>query len=101
MLFLVFRSIGPAELLIIFGIVVVLFGATRIADIGGAFGRSIRAFRREMKEPEGDEEKETANVEGATPEMKEPERDEEKETADVEGATPETKPPQDKGSLKH
>ena len=53
--FLVFQSLGPAELLIILAIVVVLFGATRIGDIGKGIGRGIREFRREVKE--GQEEK--------------------------------------------
>ncbi|OGO47840.1 MAG: hypothetical protein A2W34_02215, partial [Chloroflexi bacterium RBG_16_64_32] len=58
--FLIFQSLGPAELLIIFAIVVVLFGASRIGDIGGSIGRGIREFRREVKEgeQEPDEEKE-------------------------------------------
>lgn len=59
-------SLGPPELLIILAIVVVLFGATRIGDIGGAIGRGIREFRREVheesKEPAA-EEKETASAE--------------------------------------
>ncbi len=61
--FLVFQSLGPLELGIIFAIVVVLFGASRIGDIGGSIGRGIREFRREIKEGEKEpeeEEKETA-----------------------------------------
>lgn len=81
--FLVFQSVGPTELLIILAIVVVLFGASRIAGIGGAMGRAIRDFRRELKEP-GEEEKET-----------------EKETAKAEQTTPERKSPQDKDSFQH
>ena len=50
--FLIFQSLGPAELVIILVIVVVLFGATRIGDIGGSIGRGIREFRREVKEGE-------------------------------------------------
>ncbi|HXG41680.1 MAG TPA: twin-arginine translocase TatA/TatE family subunit [Dehalococcoidia bacterium] len=50
--FLLFQGLGPTELLIIFAIIVVLFGASRIADIGGAIGRAIREFRREIREPE-------------------------------------------------
>ena len=53
--FLVFQSLGPAELLIILAIVVVLFGASRIGDIGKGIGRGIREFRHEVKE--GQEEK--------------------------------------------
>jgi sec-independent protein translocase protein TatA len=43
-------GIGATELLIILAILVVLFGATRVADIGKGLGRGIREFRRELKE---------------------------------------------------
>jgi sec-independent protein translocase protein TatA len=43
-------NIGPIELLIILAIVVVLFGATRIGDIGKGIGRGIREFRREVRD---------------------------------------------------
>jgi len=56
--FLIFQSLGPAELVIILAIVVVLFGASRIGDIGGSIGRGIREFRREVKEGEKEEGKE-------------------------------------------
>jgi sec-independent protein translocase protein TatA len=45
-----FGSLGAPELLIILAIVVVLFGATRIGDIGKGIGRGIREFRRELKD---------------------------------------------------
>ena len=45
-----FGGLGPPELLIILAIVVVLFGATRIGDIGKGIGRGIREFRREVRE---------------------------------------------------
>ncbi len=63
--FLVFQSLGPLELAIIFAIVVVLFGASKIGDIGGSIGRGIREFRREVKdgEKEPEEEKEKAAAE--------------------------------------
>jgi len=48
-------SIGPLELLIILAIVVVLFGATRIGDIGKGIGRGIREFRSELKEGQEEE----------------------------------------------
>jgi sec-independent protein translocase protein TatA len=57
--FLVFQTLGPLELGIIFAIVVVLFGASRIGDVGGAIGRGIREFRREVKEGEKESEKES------------------------------------------
>ncbi len=60
--FLVFQSLGPLELAIIFAIVVVLFGASKIGDIGGSIGRGIREFRREVKEGERDPEEEKASA---------------------------------------
>jgi sec-independent protein translocase protein TatA len=52
---LVFGSLGAPELLIILAILVVLFGATRIGDIGRGIGRGIREFRRELKEEKQEE----------------------------------------------
>lgn len=52
---LVFQSLGAPELLIILAIVVVLFGATRIGDIGKGVGRGIREFRRELKDGQDEE----------------------------------------------
>ncbi len=34
------------ELLLIFGIVLLLFGASRIGEIGGALGKGIKEFRK-------------------------------------------------------
>lgn len=53
-----FGSLGAPELLIILAIVVVLFGATRIGDIGKGIGRGIREFRREIKDGEEGEDEE-------------------------------------------
>jgi len=66
--FLIFQSLGPAELIIILAIVVVLFGASRIGDIGGSIGRGIREFRREVKAGEQEtpkEEKEKSSAEAS------------------------------------
>lgn len=49
---LVVQNLGPLQLLIILAIVVVLFGATRIGDIGKGIGRGIREFRQEVHEGE-------------------------------------------------
>jgi len=50
-----FGTLGPTELLIILAIVVVLFGASRLAGLGSALGRGIREFREESRT--GDEKK--------------------------------------------
>ncbi len=46
--------VGPLELGKILAIIVALIGADRLTGIGGSIARSIREFRREVKE--GDEE---------------------------------------------
>ncbi len=40
---------GPIELFLVLTIVIVLFGAGRLSEVGGAIGRSIRDFRRETR----------------------------------------------------
>ncbi len=69
--FLISPSLGPAELLIILAIVVVLFGATRIGDIGKGVGRGIREFRREVKSGEEETKAEGESEESAKPESAE------------------------------
>jgi len=46
---------GVLELLVIFAIIIVLFGASRVADLGGALGRGIRQFRRTLRAEAEDE----------------------------------------------
>ena len=45
---------GPPELLIVLAIVVVLFGAGRLAGIGAGLGRGIREFRKELRDENED-----------------------------------------------
>ena len=51
---------GGTELLIIFGIIVLLFGAKKIPDLAKGLGKGIKNFKAEMKEPD---EVETASTE--------------------------------------
>lgn len=48
-----FRSFGALELGIIALIVVMVFGAGKLSEVGGALGKGIRKFRRGMSN-EGD-----------------------------------------------
>ena len=50
-------GLGWQELLIVLVIIALIFGASRVADLGGALGRGIREFRTEAR---GDEEEEQA-----------------------------------------
>ena len=56
--------IGPLELGIVLAILVVLFGASKLGDLGGSIGRGIREFRREVKEgeQESDDKKASADT---------------------------------------
>jgi sec-independent protein translocase protein TatA len=48
-------KLGPGELLIIFLIVLLLFGASRLRDIGGALGGAVRDFRSAMSGADGEQ----------------------------------------------
>ncbi len=49
-------TLGWQELLIILVILALLFGASRVSDLGGALGRGIREFRQEARSEDEDEE---------------------------------------------
>ena len=49
--------IGPGEIALLAFLALLLFGATRIADIGKGLGEGIRAFKRGIKDEDGDEKK--------------------------------------------
>lgn len=42
-------GLGTWELLIVFGIVVLLFGAKRIPELASSMGRGIRGFQRALR----------------------------------------------------
>lgn len=43
-------GLGPFELLIILAIVIAIFGAGKLAGVGGALGGSIREFRKSVRD---------------------------------------------------
>ncbi len=49
---LVLPTLGVPELLIILVIVLLLFGAGRVAQVGEALGKGIKNFRKAMSEPD-------------------------------------------------
>ena len=59
-------NLGPLEIAIIAGIVVLLFGVGRISGLGRELGSSIREFRRGVRE-EKEEEGEDASASAAAP----------------------------------
>ena len=64
-------GLGFPELMIILVIIMIIFGAGKLPEIGSAFGRSIKNFKSSMKDaeqeelPAGEEPQEGAEVEGA------------------------------------
>ncbi len=48
-------SLGPMELVLILFIVLVVFGAGRLAGLGSALGTSLREFRKATAEPDEEE----------------------------------------------
>ena len=48
-------GIGFPELMIILVIIMIIFGAGKLPEIGSAFGNSIRNFKKSMKDAESEE----------------------------------------------
>ena len=79
-------GIGFPELMVILIIIMIIFGAGKLPEIGSAFGRSIKNFKSSMKEAQEEEEnaeveasQQTAIEEGKEAESEENLTDEEKE----------------------
>lgn len=54
-------NLGPTELIIILVIVILIFGAGRLAGLGGALGKTVKDFRQAVQDgqkPENDESEE-------------------------------------------
>jgi sec-independent protein translocase protein TatA len=49
-------NLGIAELLIILGIILLLFGARRLPDLARSLGKSTREFKHGMREGEREDE---------------------------------------------
>jgi sec-independent protein translocase protein TatA len=63
-------GIGFPELMVILVIIMIIFGAGKLPEIGSAFGRSIKNFKSSMKEAEAEELEtpaETSAEDGAEP----------------------------------
>jgi sec-independent protein translocase protein TatA len=52
MIFPLFGPIGTPELLVILVIVLILFGASRLPEIGKGIGQAIRNFKKATSEPD-------------------------------------------------
>jgi len=45
-------GLGIPELIIILVIVMIIFGAGKLPEIGGGVGKAIRSFKKSLKEPD-------------------------------------------------
>lgn len=52
-----FRQIGPTEILLILGVVVLLFGAKKLPELARGSGRALRIFKSEIKGLADDDDK--------------------------------------------
>ena len=61
---------GTTELLIIAGVVILLFGAKKLPQLGGAVGESIKNFKKGVKDDKNklSEKKDTENTENKSEE---------------------------------
>jgi sec-independent protein translocase protein TatA len=55
---------GMTELLLIFGVVLLLFGGRKLPQLGGAIGESIRNFKKGVKDDESKELTDGTKTEG-------------------------------------
>ena len=49
-------NLGPTELILILVIVIVIFGAGKLANLGGALGKGIKDFRSSVQEGSDEDE---------------------------------------------
>ncbi len=47
-------SLGPVELLLIVLAIAMIFGASKLGDLGGALGKSVKDFKKAAKDDEGE-----------------------------------------------
>lgn len=45
--------LAPTHLVILLLVILIIFGPSRLGDVGGALGKGIRDFKRAINEPEG------------------------------------------------
>jgi sec-independent protein translocase protein TatA len=60
-----FRSLGPLEIGLILLIILVVFGAGKLPQVGGAIGKSLREFRKASR---GEEAEKPDSKSAASPE---------------------------------
>lgn len=93
---LLIGPLGPLELAIIVGVIVLLFGVGRISRIGGDLGSSIKEFRRAVRDDEEEEEGATGEAQAQVqPEQPAPQQPVQQAAPPAQQAAPPAAPPAD------
>lgn len=58
-----FGSLGMPELIVIFVVALIVFGPSKLPDLGRSLGEAIRGFKKAVNEPEGQSLKEKSGAE--------------------------------------
>jgi sec-independent protein translocase protein TatA len=58
---------APSHLLILLVIILVIFGPSKLGDLGGVLGKTIRDFKHAMNEPEAAAQDKTTPTPNTTP----------------------------------
>jgi sec-independent protein translocase protein TatA len=58
--------LAPTHLIVLLLVILIIFGPSRLGDIGGAVGKGIRDFKRAVNEPESIAAPAAKVVDGAT-----------------------------------
>lgn len=53
-----FPRLGPLEIGLILVVILIVFGAGKLPQVGGAIGKGLRAFKKGQQGEDGDEEEE-------------------------------------------
>jgi sec-independent protein translocase protein TatA len=85
-------GIGFPELMIILVIIMIIFGAGKLPEIGSAFGNSIRNFKKSMKEAEENAEELPETTDEASDTAKVTEGDSDEPKADENPVAANTEP---------
>ena len=56
-----FRQIGPTEILIILGVVLLLFGGKKLPELARGSGKALRIFKSEVKAMHDDDDEQIAS----------------------------------------
>ena len=56
---------APTHLFLLLMVILIIFGPSKLGDVGGALGKGIRDFKRAINEPEGLPAPATKPVDGA------------------------------------